>query len=100
SATASATSAGCWKGDSMSLVSLEGVIKRFGTNEVLKDVSLTIEPGETVAIIGRSGSGKSTLLRCINALEPVQGGRIIVDGIEVTARDADHNNLRARVGTV
>lgn len=84
----------------MSLVSLEGVIKRFGTNEVLKDVSLTIEPGETVAIIGRSGSGKSTLLRCINALEPVQGGRIIVDGIEVTARDADHNKLRARVGMV
>ena len=70
----------------MSLVSLENVVKRFGALEVLKGVSLTVEKGEIVAVIGRSGSGKSTLLRCINLLEPVQGGRIVVDGIEVTAR--------------
>ncbi len=84
----------------MSLVSLEGVVKRFGALEVLKGVSMQVERGEIVAVIGRSGSGKSTLLRCINALEPVQGGRIVVDGIEVTAPDADHNGLRARVGMV
>lgn len=84
----------------MSLVSLDGVVKRFGVVEVLKGVSLKIEKGEIVAIIGRSGSGKSTLLRCINALEPVQGGQILVDGIEVTARSADHNMLRARAGMV
>ena len=59
-----------------------------------------MKKGEIVAIIGRSGSGKSTLLRCVNALEPVQGGLIEVDGIEVTAASADHNALRARVGMV
>jgi polar amino acid transport system ATP-binding protein len=84
----------------MSLVSLQNVVKRFGPLEVLKGISMTVEKGEIVAVIGRSGSGKSTLLRCINALEPVQGGRIAVDGIEVTAPRADHNQLRARVGMV
>jgi polar amino acid transport system ATP-binding protein len=84
----------------MSLVSLEDVVKRFGALEVLKGISMTVEKGEIVAIIGRSGSGKSTLLRCVNALEPVQAGRIVVDGIEVTSAGADHNKLRARVGMV
>ncbi len=84
----------------MSLVKLEGVAKRFGSLEVLKGISLSVEQGEIVAVIGRSGSGKSTLLRCINALEPVQEGSISVDGIEVTAPGADHNALRARVGMV
>ncbi len=84
----------------MSLVKLENVVKRFGTLEVLKGISMTVEKREIVAVIGRSGSGKSTLLRCINALEPVQGGSIVVDGIEVTAEGADHNQLRARVGMV
>nr|WP_306265539.1 amino acid ABC transporter ATP-binding protein [Pararhizobium sp. IMCC3301] len=84
----------------MSLVKMENVVKRFGNLEVLKGVSLTVEKGEIVAVIGRSGSGKSTLLRCINALEPVQEGTIIVEDIEVTAPDADHNALRTRVGMV
>lgn len=84
----------------MSLVSLENVVKRFGALEVLKGVSLKVNKGEIVAVIGRSGSGKSTMLRCINALEPVQEGKITVDGIEVTAPKADHNKLRARVGMV
>jgi polar amino acid transport system ATP-binding protein len=84
----------------MSLVELDGVVKRFGKQEVLKGISLSVQKGEIVAVIGRSGSGKSTLLRCINALEPVQGGTIRVDGIEVTAPGADHNALRARVGMV
>ena len=73
--------AGAWKGRSMSLVELEDVVKRFGAVTVLERVSLDIEPGEIVAIIGRSGSGKSTLLRCINGLEPIQDGRIVFDGV-------------------
>lgn len=84
----------------MALVRLESVVKRFGALEVLKSINLTVEKGEIVAIIGRSGSGKSTMLRCVNALEPVQGGLIEVDGIEVTTPGADHNALRARVGMV
>lgn len=84
----------------MSLVRMENVVKRFGSLEVLRGISFEVARGETVAIIGRSGSGKSTLLRCINALEPVQEGRITVDGVEVTAPGADHNQLRARVGMV
>ena len=58
----------------MSLVELTNVVKRYGTNTVLDGVSLAVEQGEIIAIIGRSGSGKSTLLRCVNGLEPIQGG--------------------------
>lgn len=84
----------------MPLVEIEDIHKRFGAIEVLKGVSLILERGETAAVIGRSGSGKSTLLRCINGLEAVQGGRITVDGIEVTAPGADLNRLRQRAGMV
>lgn len=84
----------------MSLVELEGVYKAFGRVEVLKDITLNIETSEIVTIIGRSGSGKSTLLRCVNGLEPVQKGRITVDGTDVTAPGADLNALRQRVGMV
>jgi polar amino acid transport system ATP-binding protein len=84
----------------MSLVELAGIRKRFGAVEVLKDISLTLEKGEIVAVIGRSGSGKSTMLRCINGLEKVQVGRIVVDGIDVTAPNADLNLLRQRAGMV
>jgi len=84
----------------MPLVELHDIHKRFGPIEVLRGVSLTIEKGEIVAVIGRSGSGKSTMLRCVNGLEKVQSGRIVVDGIEVTAADADLNRLRQRAGMV
>ncbi|MFO1149552.1 MAG: amino acid ABC transporter ATP-binding protein [Alsobacter sp.] len=84
----------------MSLVELADVHKRFGAVEVLKGISFTQDKGEIVAVIGRSGSGKSTLLRCLNGLEKVQSGRIVVDGIEVTAPDADLNLLRQRAGMV
>lgn len=84
----------------MSLVRIDTIVKRFGSLEVLKGVSLSVERGQIIAVIGRSGSGKSTLLRCINALEPVQEGTIMVDDIEVTAPGADHNALRTRVGMV
>ena len=88
------------KGRYMSLVNIQNVKKRFGNLEVLKDVSMSVQKSEIVSIIGRSGSGKSTLLRCINGLEEVQGGKILVDGIDVTAKDADLNELRQQVGMV
>ena len=84
----------------MSLVELKSVVKRFGKNTVLQDVDLKVEQGEIIAIIGRSGSGKSTLLRCINGLEPVQGGQVWVDGVAVHDPSADLRALRARVGIV
>ena len=84
----------------MSLVEIENVHKRYGDLEVLKGVSLTLEKGEIVALIGRSGSGKSTLLRCVNGLEQVQSGKVMVDGIDVSAPKTDLNVLRQRAGMV
>jgi polar amino acid transport system ATP-binding protein len=84
----------------MALVEISQVDKSFGHLHVLKRVSLEVTEGEIVAIIGRSGSGKSTLLRCINGLEPIQGGTIRVDGDLVTAPKADLRKLRQKVGIV
>ncbi|MBL8597355.1 MAG: amino acid ABC transporter ATP-binding protein [Devosia sp.] len=84
----------------MPLVEITDIHKSFGLVEVLKGVSLTLEKGEIAAVIGRSGSGKSTMLRCVNGLERVQSGRIVVDGLEVTAPATDLNVLRQRVGMV
>ena len=84
----------------MSLVEIANVDKSFGPLKVLDGVTLRVAPGEIVAIIGRSGSGKSTLLRCINGLEPIQGGAIRVDGDLVTAPKADLRRLRQKVGIV
>ncbi len=84
----------------MPLVELTDVHKKFGALEVLKGVSFSLEKGEIAAIIGRSGSGKSTMLRCINGLERVQAGKVVVAGVEVTAPGADLNLLRQRAGMV
>ena len=84
----------------MSLVEITHIDKSFGSLHVLRDVSLSVGTGEIVAIIGRSGSGKSTLLRCINGLEPIQSGDIVVDGIRVSGAKADLNRLRQHVGMV
>ena len=84
----------------MSLVSIRDVRKSFGTLEVLKGVSLEVEKGDVVAIIGRSGSGKSTLLRCINGLETFQSGSILADGLEVGGLHTDLRELRRHVGMV
>jgi polar amino acid transport system ATP-binding protein len=84
----------------MPLVSITDVRKRFGENEVLKGVSVAVEKGDVVAIIGRSGSGKSTLLRCINGLETHDAGSIVVDGIAVDGARADLRELRKHVGMV
>jgi hydroxyproline transport system ATP-binding protein len=82
------------------MIEIENVEKSFGSLRVLDGVSLTVDRGEVVSIIGGSGSGKSTLLMCINGLEPIQAGRIAVDGIEVHARSTDLNKLRQRIGIV
>jgi polar amino acid transport system ATP-binding protein len=84
----------------MALVEINNVHKSFGAVEVLKDVSLSVEEGEIVTIIGRSGSGKSTLLRCINALEPINSGRITIEGQQVAAGMRNLKELRQRVGIV
>jgi polar amino acid transport system ATP-binding protein len=84
----------------MAFVSIEGVWKNFGAIEVLKGVSLEVEKGEIVAIIGRSGSGKSTLLRCVIALEEIQKGEIRIDGELVHPRIKNLRELRQRVGIV
>jgi polar amino acid transport system ATP-binding protein len=82
------------------MIEVENVSKSFGTLKVLDGVSLTVAKGEVVSIIGGSGSGKSTLLMCINGLEKIQGGRIVVDGTDVHARTTDLNKLRQKIGIV
>ena len=84
----------------MPLVSIRDVRKRFGALEVLKGVSIDVERGDVVSIIGRSGSGKSTLLRCVNGLEAYDAGSIVVDGLEVRGGDGELRELRRRVGMV
>lgn len=79
---------------------LENVHKSFGDNEVLKGIDLTVEPHEVVCLIGASGSGKSTLFRCVNLVEPIDSGRIVVEGEEITAQGVDANRLRRRIGIV
>ena len=65
------------------IIRIEQVNKWFGSFQVLTDINLQVQPGERIVICGPSGSGKSTLIRCINHLEKVQKGRIVVDGVEV-----------------
>jgi polar amino acid transport system ATP-binding protein len=84
----------------MSAVTIDGVRKSFGRNEVLRGIELDVAEHEVVCLIGASGSGKSTLLRCINLLEPVDAGRILIGDEEITARDVDVNRVRRRIGIV
>jgi polar amino acid transport system ATP-binding protein len=79
---------------------LDGVHKSFGRLEVLRGVDLVLAEHEVVCLIGASGSGKSTLLRCVNLLEPIDAGRIVVEGQEITARNVDVNRIRRRIGIV
>jgi polar amino acid transport system ATP-binding protein len=81
-------------------IRFEAVHKSFGDLEVLRGIDLDVAPHEVICLIGSSGSGKSTLLRCVNALEEVDGGRIILGGEDVTAPGADVNVVRRRVGIV
>jgi polar amino acid transport system ATP-binding protein len=79
---------------------LEGLHKSFGKLEVLRGVDLALAEHEVVCLIGASGSGKSTLLRCINLLEPVDAGRIVVSGEEITRPSVDVNRVRRGIGIV
>lgn len=82
------------------MIEVNEVEKSFGTIKVLDRISLTVKKGEVVSIIGGSGSGKSTLLMCINGLESIQGGRILVDGTDVHASTTNINKLRRHIGIV
>ncbi len=82
------------------MIEIKDVHKSFGDLEVLKGVTLDVQKGEVISVIGASGSGKSTLLYCINALEPIQSGQIVVDGKDVHAKETDVNTLRQKLGMV
>lgn len=82
------------------MIKISDLFKSFGELEVLKGVSLAIKPGEVVVIIGPSGSGKSTLLRCINRLERLTSGQIVVDGLDIDDPRTDINFVRTEAGMV
>lgn len=82
------------------MIEIDNVHKSFGKLQVLKGVNLKVEKGEVVCLIGASGSGKSTLLLSINALEPIQSGKILVDDIDVHAKNTDRIKLRRKLGIV
>lgn len=79
---------------------VEGVSKSFGPNRVLSDIDLALDEHEVVCLIGASGSGKSTLLRCINLLERIDAGRILLGAEEITGCTADPDAIRRRIGIV
>ncbi|HYM51985.1 MAG TPA: amino acid ABC transporter ATP-binding protein [Candidatus Dormibacteraeota bacterium] len=79
---------------------VEGLWKSFGALDVLRGIDLRLAEHEIVAVIGASGSGKSTLLRCINLTEPIDAGRIVVEGEEITATGVDVDRIRRRIGIV
>jgi ABC-type polar amino acid transport system ATPase subunit len=82
------------------MVRLESVKKSFGDLVVLDGIDLTVDQGEVLVVIGPSGSGKSTLLRCVNLLEPIDSGRIFLEGEEITAKRVDVSGVRQRIGIV
>ncbi|GAA3001610.1 amino acid ABC transporter ATP-binding protein [Streptosporangium longisporum] len=84
----------------MSLLSVEGLWKNYRGHSVLRGIDLKVEPHEVVCLIGASGSGKSTLLRCVNLLETVDDGTILLDGEEITDARADPDEVRKRMGIV
>jgi polar amino acid transport system ATP-binding protein len=81
-------------------LALAGVRKSFGANEVLCGIDLEVAEHEVVCLIGASGSGKSTLLRCVNLIEPVDAGRIVLAGTEITGGRVDPDRVRRRIGIV
>ena len=82
------------------IIKVEELSKQYGGQDVLKSISLKVDEGETVVIIGPSGTGKSTLLRCINLLTKAERGRIWLDGQEITAPDVDEDEVRSHIGMV
>jgi glutamate/aspartate transport system ATP-binding protein len=84
----------------MSMIELHDVSKWYGSFQVLKGCSTLVDKGDVVVVCGPSGSGKSTLIKVVNALEPIQKGRIVVDGTDVHAKGTDQPKVRARIGMV
>ena len=83
-----------------SMIQVKELRKSFGSNEVLRGINLDVAEGEVVCVIGPSGSGKSTLLRCLNKLEEITAGKVVVDGFDVTDPKVDINEVRRHVGMV
>ena len=79
---------------------VEGLHKSFDDLEVLRGIDLSVAEHEVVCLIGASGSGKSTLLRCVNLIEPINAGRIWIEGTEITARNVPVDKIRRRIGIV
>ncbi|QIZ06732.1 amino acid ABC transporter ATP-binding protein [Priestia megaterium] len=82
------------------MIQVKNLKKSFGKNEVLKDINVTVKNQEVVVVIGPSGSGKSTFLRCINMLETITGGHVLIEGIDLTDKETDINKVRTEVGMV
>src|SRR5437763_966270 len=99
-ATAAATTSPAAASANGAVVRLESVRKSFGDNLVLDGIDLEVASGEVLVVIGASGSGKSTLLRCVNLLEPLDSGRIFLEGDEITRKGVDVSRVRQRIGIV
>jgi polar amino acid transport system ATP-binding protein len=84
----------------MAIVQVQNIMKYFGTTRAVDDVSIKIEKGEVIVIIGPSGSGKSTLLRCLNGLEKVDSGKIVIDNDVIDSEGKDIHKIRLEVGMV
>ena len=84
----------------MPKVLVRGLKKQYGDNVVLKSIDLTVNQGEVVCVIGPSGSGKSTMLRCLNRMEEINGGKVFVDGVDITNPKEDINKIRQNIGMV
>ncbi|MDO3411344.1 amino acid ABC transporter ATP-binding protein [Saccharibacillus sp. CPCC 101409] len=84
----------------MDKVKVVGLKKSYGSNEVLKGIDMEVMEGEVVCVIGPSGSGKSTFLRCLNLLEEISGGQVIVDDYDLSDKKADINKIRENIGMV
>ena len=82
------------------ILSIHGLVKRFGARTILDGIDLTVPPGEIVCLVGPSGTGKSTLLRCVNGLEEIQGGQVVFDGLAVRAHTRDIIEVRKRIGMI
>ena len=81
-------------------IKVQNLVKKYGENTVLNDISVSINEGDVVCIIGPSGSGKSTFLRCLNRLEETSAGTILIDGESLTGENTNLNQIRQHIGMV